>query len=124
MKVAALVSGGKDSVFAMIECVRNGHEIVCLGNLHPEDQQIHELDSYCFQTVGHNVVPALSECMDLPMYRRPIQGTAVCQSLDYDRHDDDEVEDLFLLLSEVKTKHPDVEAVCTGAILSSYQKHR
>jgi len=28
-------SGGKDSTYNMIQCVRNGHEIVALGNLHP-----------------------------------------------------------------------------------------
>ena len=35
MKVAALLSGGKDSCYNMIECVRHGHQIVCLVNLCP-----------------------------------------------------------------------------------------
>lgn len=35
MKVIALCSGGKDSTFNMMECVRNGHEIVALINLRP-----------------------------------------------------------------------------------------
>ena len=29
-------SGGKDSTYNMIQCVRNGHEIVALANLHPK----------------------------------------------------------------------------------------
>ena len=37
MKVIALCSGGKDSTFNMMECVRNGHEIVALINLRPPD---------------------------------------------------------------------------------------
>lgn len=37
MKVLALVSGGKDSTFCMVECVRLGHEIVGLANLRPPD---------------------------------------------------------------------------------------
>ena len=37
MKVVALISGGKDSTFNMMECVRHGHEIVALANLHPAD---------------------------------------------------------------------------------------
>lgn len=35
MKVAALLSGGKDSCYNMLECVRHGHEITCLVNLLP-----------------------------------------------------------------------------------------
>ena len=35
MKVVALLSGGKDSCYNMIECVRHGHQIVCLVNLCP-----------------------------------------------------------------------------------------
>lgn len=29
-------SGGKDSTYNMIQCVRHGHEIVALANLHPK----------------------------------------------------------------------------------------
>lgn len=36
----------------------------------------------------------------------------------------DEVEDLFNLLNEVKTKYPDVQAVASGAILINYQRLR
>ena len=35
MKVIALCSGGKDSTYNMMECVRHGHEIVALINLRP-----------------------------------------------------------------------------------------
>ena len=35
MRVVALVSGGKDSCYNMIQCVREGHTIVALANLHP-----------------------------------------------------------------------------------------
>ena len=35
MRVVALVSGGKDSCYNMIQCVREGHAIVALANLHP-----------------------------------------------------------------------------------------
>ena len=49
MKVIALISGGKDSTFNMMECQKNGHEIVALINLRPPNNQLdskHELDSY------------------------------------------------------------------------------
>ena len=36
----------------------------------------------------------------------------------------DEVEDLYLLLKDVKRMYPEVEAVTSGAILSTYQRLR
>ena len=36
----------------------------------------------------------------------------------------DEVEDLYNLLQSVKQKIPDVQAVCSGAVLSDYQRLR
>ncbi len=37
-RVLALVSGGKDSCYSMVQCVGAGHEIVALANLSPEDE--------------------------------------------------------------------------------------
>lgn len=38
MRVVALVSGGKDSSFNMMQCVAAGHEIVALANLYPVEK--------------------------------------------------------------------------------------
>jgi diphthine-ammonia ligase len=38
-KVLALVSGGKDSCYSMIQCVAAGHTIVGLANLRPYDEE-------------------------------------------------------------------------------------
>ncbi len=35
MKVVALVSGGKDSCYSMMQCARYGHQIIALANLVP-----------------------------------------------------------------------------------------
>jgi diphthine-ammonia ligase len=35
MKFAALISGGKDSIFNILKCIENGHELVVLINLYP-----------------------------------------------------------------------------------------
>ena len=35
MKVVALISGGKDSCYNMMQCIAAGHEIVALANLQP-----------------------------------------------------------------------------------------
>ena len=126
LKVVALVSGGKDSTMNMLRCVEQGHEIVCLGNLFPAPAaHTDELDSFMYQTVGHDGIEAIAACMELPLFRRPIQPKgAVNQELEYTPTAGDEVEDLFALLHYVKQQHPGVNAVATGAILSNYQRTR
>lgn len=55
MRVIALVSGGKDSCYNMMQCVAAGHEVVALANLRPANHK-DELDSYMYQTVGHEAI--------------------------------------------------------------------
>jgi len=126
MKVVALISGGKDSCYNMIQCVNNNHEIVALANLYPlpNNNNQDEIDSYMYQTVGWNMIEAYVECMSLPLFRAPITGKPQLSTLDYQPTKDDEVEDLYLLLKRVKEHIPDVEGVSSGAILSTYQKLR
>lgn len=38
MRVVALISGGKDSCYNMVQCVAAGHDVVALANLRPESQ--------------------------------------------------------------------------------------
>ena len=130
MKVVALVSGGKDSCFSMERAHAHGHEIVALANLCPRGgAAVQELDSFCFQTVGHHAVRAIAAAMELPLVQRPFGGHAVIKQLHYApgmtaAAEHDEVEDLYLLLKDVKRLYPEVEAVTSGAILSTYQRLR
>lgn len=105
MQVVALVSGGKDSCYAMMECVRYGHEIAVLAHLHPPlelSPEDAEIDSFMYQSVGHNVVSMIAESMELPLVTETIIGTAVTQEIDYRvTTDGDEVEDLYRLLENV-----------------------
>ncbi|XP_017266383.1 diphthine--ammonia ligase isoform X1 [Kryptolebias marmoratus] len=121
MKVVALISGGKDSCYNMMQCVAAGHQIVSLANLRPTNKD--ELDSYMYQTVGHQAIELYAEAMDLPLYRRTIQGSSLDTSRNYSKTEGDEVEDLYQLLYLVKEKEG-VEAVSVGAILSDYQRIR
>ncbi|KAL3520996.1 hypothetical protein ACH5RR_019145 [Cinchona calisaya] len=124
MKVVALVSGGKDSCYAMMKCLEYGHEIVALANLLPADDAVDELDSYMYQTVGHQIVISYAKCMGLPLFRRRIQGYTRHHGLSYSTTPGDEVEDMFILLNEVKRQIPSVVAVSSGAIASDYQRLR
>ncbi|RKP22942.1 hypothetical protein SYNPS1DRAFT_33512 [Syncephalis pseudoplumigaleata] len=109
----------------MMHCRANGHDIVALANLYPPKQSgKDELDSFVYQTVGHDAIQWYAECMDLPLIRREIHGTPKRQALDYETTIDDETEDLYALLKEVKQRYPAVEAVSVGAILSNYQRIR
>lgn len=124
MKVVALISGGKDSCMNIMMCKRHGHEIVALANLYPKDNEVDELDSHMFQTVGHHAISAYAACMGVPLLRRRIQGKSLQLGMEYDSKVGDEVEDLRILLRAVKQRFPDVQGVSCGAILSDYQRLR
>ena len=148
MNICALISGGKDSIFAIHCCRQWGHHVIALANLHPpiDESQAHQtptngdfdasiaaqemadLDSHMFQTIGHSLLPTIaSECLQLPLYSAPLVHSSTHTALHYDnsRHEaNDEVEDLYQLLLRVKTELPHIQGVCSGAILSHYQRLR
>ncbi|KZF26700.1 adenine nucleotide alpha hydrolases-like protein [Xylona heveae TC161] len=134
LKVIALISGGKDSLFSILHCLANGHEVVALANLYPaakpdSHETIDDLDSYMYQTVGHAVIPLYEEALGIPLYRQEILGTAVNADKNYSFQDSttkgqDETESLVPLLRRVMEAHPEANAVSTGAILSDYQRTR
>ncbi|KAJ0078595.1 hypothetical protein Patl1_23155 [Pistacia atlantica] len=109
--------------------------------------------SECFSVfscqVGHQIIVSYAECMGLPLFRRRIKGSTrqailfgnslplqrrrtvglygLCigiKSLTYKMTPGDEVEDMFILLNEVKRQIPSVTAVSSGAIASDYQRLR
>ena len=124
MKVVALISGGKDSIYNIMKCIDHGHDVVCLANLYPVDPEVDDLDSYMYQTVGHQNIRALAHCLGLPLLRQPLHGGSKNLDLHYTPTECDEVEDLYQLLCRVKQRFPAVTAVASGAILSTYQRLR
>lgn len=109
LNVIALVSGGKDSLFSILHCIRNGDKVIALANLHPElkiktntstaekaakneneddedEEEEEDIDSFMYQTIGHSVIPLYEEALGIPLYRAPITGGAVDTSRIY-RHD-------------------------------------
>lgn len=124
MKFVALVSGGKDSFYNILQCQQNGHELVALANLYPADVSKDEIDSFMFQTVGHPVIDYYQECVGVPLYKQAITGSSANVALEYVPTPHDEIEDLYKLLKLVQDAHPDVKGVSCGAILSHYQRTR
>lgn len=139
MKTIALLSGGKDSILAVLMAYRYGHEPAVIVNmvpavetadeaLPPEDRAHgHDIDSYMYQTVGYEAVEAIAACLGLPLRRGCVRkGRAKELSLLYSDQPpaEDEVESLFTLIQSVKAEFPEVQGLTSGAILSNYQRNR
>ena len=78
-----------------------------------------------YQTVGVEITPLIAQCLNVPIVRRQISGKALNQDLQYkEGGKEDEVEDLYELLKDVKAQFPEVQAVASGAIFSHYQRLR
>uniref|UniRef100_T1JCC9 Diphthine--ammonia ligase n=1 Tax=Strigamia maritima TaxID=126957 RepID=T1JCC9_STRMM len=122
MRVLSLISGGKDSCYCMLQCIASGHEIVALGNIKPTPGT-DEMDSYMYQSVGHEVIALYAEALDLPLFQRETKGQTVNSTQTYEPSSNDEVEDLYQLLKEAREKIA-FEGVSSGAILSNYQRVR
>lgn len=69
------------------------------------------MDSYMYQTVGHHAVELYAEAMDLPLYRRTIQGLSLNTGRNYTATEGDEVEDLYELLHHVKVGRQDYRPI-------------
>ena len=80
-----------------------------------------------YQSVGAEAIDLYAEAMDLPLFRAEIQGKSLQTDLDYDggrgQGEGDEVEDLYGLLNRIQSE-VEFDAVCSGAILSDYQRIR
>ncbi|KAI5148890.1 diphthine-ammonia ligase [Enteropsectra breve] len=121
MKFLALVSGGKDSVYSICKMRDAGHELVGVLYIQGKDSYC---DSYMYQTVGSEAVGFIAESLGVPLFVTMSECSAINQDLIYDETTGDEVEDLFRALQSVIKQGVVFEAICSGAILSSYQKNR
>lgn len=95
-----------------------------------------DLNSFMYQTVGHQVIPLYAEATGIPLYRRAISGGALQSGRDYSTafsqgvsalhgdEDEDETESMIPLLQAVIREHPEANALSAGAILSTYQRTR
>ena len=101
MKVFGLISGGKDSIYNLIQCINHGHELIAVGHLSPEiTKGDYELDSYMYQSVGSELCSSIAKCLEVPYIEKKITGKPINKELSYEETKDDEVEDLFLLIKD------------------------
>lgn len=107
MKIAALVSGGKDSVFAVQKMIEAGNEVVCLICLVPDNKE-----SYMFHSVNTNLVQLISEACAIPLCYRQTSGIK-----------EEELREMETALSDAIEEYG-IKGVCSGAIESAYQRNR
>ncbi len=105
MKLAALVSGGKDSVFALYKAAKAGHEVAYILNMLPERE-----DSWMFHHPNAALVELQAKALGIPLIRGETKGEK-----------ERELEDLRRLIAKVADR---VEGVVTGALASNYQRER
>jgi diphthine-ammonia ligase len=103
MKLAALISGGKDSCFAIYRALQEGHVVTDLVTIKPAN-----VDSYMFHSVNIHLTGLISEACDIPLTSQLSKGEK-----------EKELDDLKNALSRLK-----VEGVAVGAIESEYQALR
>lgn len=103
MKLAALISGGKDSVFAIHKALEEGHEVAYLINIIPARD-----DSYMYHSINLHLVELISAASEIPLIQQQSSGIKEL-----------ELDDLTLALKKV-----DVDGVSVGAVESQYQASR
>jgi len=103
MRVAALVTGGKDSVLALYRAQKMGHDVEVLATMIPK-----RADSYMFHFPNIHLTELLSRAVEIPLVKAETSGIK-----------EKELEDLKKLLASL-----DVDGVVSGAVSSSYQKQR
>ncbi len=103
MRLAALVTGGKDSILALYRAQKLGHTIEVLATMIPKRS-----DSYMFHFPNIHLTDHISRALEIPLVNAETAGIK-----------EKELEDLEKLLLSL-----DVDGIVTGAIASLYQKQR
>lgn len=103
MRLAALITGGKDSALALHRVLTDGHKVQCLVTMIPQRE-----DSWMFHFPNIRLTHLFAEASGIPFVRAETSGVK-----------EEELEDLKHLIANL-----DIEGVVSGAISSEYQKKR
>ena len=103
MKVAALFTGGKDSVFAVYIAQQYGWDITHLVTIRPKIE-----DSWMYHSINIHLADLLAQALDIPLVSKETEGVK-----------EQEVDDLKAILKTL-----DIDGVISGAIASEYQRTR
>ncbi|MGD8506899.1 MAG: TIGR00289 family protein [Candidatus Bathyarchaeota archaeon] len=103
LRVAALVTGGKDSALALYRALKHGYEVKYLVTMVPQRS-----DSWMFHYPNIHLADFFAQAVGIPLVKGETSGVK-----------ETELEDLKRLLADL-----DVGGVVSGTITSQYQKKR
>lgn len=103
MRVAALISGGKDSALALHRALQEGHKVSFLVAMIPLRE-----DSWMFHYPNVHLTELFAEAAAIPLVKAETSGIK-----------EKELKDLKRALATL-----DIEGVVSGAVASQYQKQR
>ncbi len=103
MKVASLISGGKDSIYATYIAMQYGWDISYLVTIVPKNK-----DSWMFHGVNLQITPIIAKSMEISLIKKESNGLKEV-----------ELDDLKSALEGL-----DIDGVISGAVASDYQRSR
>ena len=103
MRVAALVTGGKDSALALYRALKLGYEVKVLVTMIPQRE-----DSWMFHFPNIHLADLFAKAVEIPLVKAETVGIK-----------ETELKDLKNLLATL-----DIQGVVSGTISSRYQKER
>ena len=107
MKLGALFSGGKDSVFSIDKALQAGHDVVCLITILSKNPE-----SYMYHVPNIEYTKLQAEAMELPIITYETVGIK-----------EKELIDLEVAILEAVEKF-EITGLVNGAIYSNYQRRR
>ncbi len=108
-RACALITGGKDSTYALVRAVKEGYEIVCVATAVPERS-----DSWMFQTANIHMAQLVAEALGFEDRHVKIKVSGVKEK---------EVDEFLEGLKQAKREY-DFDILTVGAIASKYQRAR
>ncbi|MEM7819272.1 MAG: TIGR00289 family protein [Candidatus Aenigmatarchaeota archaeon] len=105
MRLAALLSGGKDSLYSMYLAKKHGHKIKYIISIISENPE-----SYMFHVPNIEFVKQQAKAMQIPIIQKMTKGIK-----------EEELLDLEKVLKKIRKN---IDGVVTGAVASVYQKTR
>lgn len=107
LKLGALISTGKDSLFAAYVMHQQNYELTCAISIYSEN-----LASYMFHTPNIDLVKLQAKAMKLPLVAVETKGEK-----------EKELDDLKKAMKTAKEKYK-IDGIITGALYSTYQRDR